>query len=138
LTSTLGNAAASIAVIEGNTTLAAQLQTDTAAAVTAIQNWKSGTPAQNVVAALNIVIQDINLICANGICGSYEPLIVLALGTVQSIIAIVDPGATPAEAKVGPNARVHLAYYPVNAKDFKTQWNNIANSNSQLAAVAIK
>ncbi|MGC2139262.1 MAG: hypothetical protein WA627_15985 [Candidatus Sulfotelmatobacter sp.] len=138
LTSTLGNAASSIASLEGNATLAAQLKTDTTAAVAAINNWKSGTPAQNVVQALNIVINDLNLICPS-ICGPYEPLIVLALGTVQSIIAIVDPSATPAAAKVGPNARVRLGTpAPKDAKAFVAAWNGICASDPALAHATIQ
>ena len=140
LTNTLGTAAASIATLEGNTALAAKLQADTAAAATAIQNWKSGTNAQMAVEAINIVIDDLNLICpVGGICGPYGPLIVLALGTAQSIIAILNPTATPNAAKVGPNARVNLGHpAPKTAAEFKAQWNGIAQSDPALASLVLK
>src|SRR5271170_5276536 len=96
LTSILGSSAASIASIEGNPTLAAQLQTDTAAAVTAVDNWKSGTPASNVIQALNIVEDDLNLF---PVSGPYIPLIDLAIGTVESILALLPaPAASAAVA----------------------------------------
>ena len=139
LTSTLGTAAASIATLEGNTTLAAQLKTDTAAAVVAIQNWKSGSIGTAVVQALNIVIDDLNLICPpGGLCGPYAPLILLALGTVQSIIAIVDPMAVPTASKVGPNGQVRLGgSVPKNKSQFVSQWNGICQSDPALAGLKI-
>ena len=134
LTSTLGNAAAGIAALEGNATLATQLRTDTAAATVDINNWKQGNASQNVVQALNLVVDDLNLICppANASCGMYAPLIILAVATEQSIIQIVAPGQALKSAKVNTD------YVPANSATFKTAWNNIANANPQLRSAAIK
>lgn len=134
LTSTLGNAAAGIAALEGNATLAAQLRTDTAAATVDINNWKQGNASQNVVQALNLVVDDLNLICpsTNASCGMYAPLIILAVATAQSIIQIVAPGQALKSAKVNTD------YVPTDAAKFKTEWNNIANANPQLRSAAIK
>ena len=84
--SILGSTAASIAAIEGNPTLAAKLTTDTAAAVAAINAWKSGTPDSEVILALNLVEDDLNLFPSTG---PYVPLIDLAIGTVESILALL-------------------------------------------------
>jgi hypothetical protein len=141
LVGTLGNAASAIAVVEGNTTLAAQLKTDTAAAVTAITNWKQGTPSQNALQTLNIVIDDLNLICpANdptNICGPYGPLVALALGTAESIIAILAPSATTFGVH-GDVQKTNLGYYPTNSKDFEKQWNAYCVTSPALAQLAIK
>jgi hypothetical protein len=138
LTTTLGNAAASIASFEGNAALAAQLQTDTAAATAAIQNWKSGTPAQNVVQALQIVVDDLNLLSQIPGAAQYAPLISLALSTAISIIEIVDPGAVPtamAKVKLGG---VSTAGAPKSAKEFRARWNGICSTNPHLAKVELK
>ena len=141
LTSVLGNAAVSIANLEGNSALAAQLQTDTAAATAAIQNWKQGTPAQNVVQALQIVESDLNLIAQIPGAQQYAPLIALALSTVISIIEIVDPGAVPAamaKVKVAGVSTATTAVAPKTKKEFVARWNQICASNSQLAGATIK
>jgi hypothetical protein len=97
LASTLGNAGASIAAIEGNTALATKIQTDTVAAVAAITSWKSGTNAQMALEAIQLVEDDLNLLPINS---AYEPLILLALGTAASIIAILNPTAVSAHIPV--------------------------------------
>jgi hypothetical protein len=138
LVSTLGTAAASIATLEGQTALAAKLQTDTAAAAAIIKNWKQGTPAQNAIEAINLVIDDLNLICpAGGVCGPYAPLVLLALGTAESIIQILNPAATVYGTKMTVQ-KTNLGHYPATAKDFKTQWNNYCGTNASLAPLAIK
>lgn len=138
LTATLGNASAQIAMIEGNTTLAAQLSTDTAAAVKQINAWKGGSPAHNAVLALGIVETDLSLICPSSgagwqaSCAVYAPLIQLALGTTQTIIELIDPTAGL------KTARVNLGGAPTTAKEFKAQWNGICGTSPAYAKLAIK
>lgn len=137
LTSTLGNAAASVAALEGNTAAATQLTNDTAAAVAAITNWKKGTPAQNVIQALNIVESDLNLIPGTS---QYAPLIVLAISTVESIIALL-PQPSPANRPayvLGGGGDYRLVSPAKNAKDFKVKWNAIVAENPKLSAAMIK
>lgn len=121
LTNILGNAAASVASVEGNPGLAAKLTTDTAAAVTIINNWKSGTPSQNVVEAINLVIDDLNLFPSTG---PYAPLIVLALSTAESIIEIVQPPSSAPAIKA--HAKVATVPPAATAKEFKARWNALA------------
>lgn len=135
LVTTLGNSAASIASLEGNTTLSAKLQADTAAAATAIANWKSGSPAQMAIQAINIVEDDLNLF---PIAGEYEPLIVLALSTAASIIELLNPQETRVTVKNEKGRHLQLAQAPKTVKDYKTQWNNICNSNSKFSSLVIK
>lgn len=133
LTKTLGSAAVNIANLEGNTSLAGKLTTDTAAAVSIITNWKSGTPAQNVIEALQIVEDDLNLIPGTS---QYAPLIDIAIGTVQTILAMlpVPAGNTVAHGRV-----VHLGSpAPKNAHEFKKQWAGVIKLHPNLSAAAIK
>lgn len=133
LTNILGTSAASIVALEGNTGLAAQLKSDTAAAVSAVSGWKTGTPAQNVIQALGIVEDDLNLIPATG---PYVPLIDLAIGTVESIIALLPPptGASPSFATAHAKRTITLhGPIPSTASQYKTQWNSLApDSASKL------
>jgi len=133
LVTTLGNASASIATLEGNTALAAKLQTDTAAASSAALNWKKGSAGTEVVEALNLVEADLNLIPGTS---QYAPLVDLAIGTVESIIELVQPGAasiTPANPRVGVTHRVYLANPPKSAAQFRTAWNSVKAQHPELA-----
>lgn len=132
LVTVLGNAASTIAALEGNTQLAATLKTDTAAASSAVLNWKKGTPTQNVIQALNLVEADLNLIPGTG---KYAPLVDLAVGTVESIMEIVQPGSSsPNGVMARPNIthRVYLAKPPKDAAQFQKEWNAIAPSEAQI------
>lgn len=126
----VGVSVQSLLVIESVTdpALSARIQADFTAASTAVLNWKKGTPAQDVIQALNIVQADINLIPLNPVD---QALIVLAIGTVNSILALL-PG-TPAAATA--SASFHA---PKNAKEFKKQWNAIVAANPSLARAAQK
>lgn len=124
LAQVLGNAGANIAQLEGNSDLSLKLQTDTTAAVSAITNWKTGTPAQEAIEALNLVADDLSLIPGTS---KYQPLIVLAVGTVESILALLPQPAT--QSRVVVKSRVQLTNPPKNAGDFKKQWDAIAASN---------
>jgi hypothetical protein len=138
LVTTLGNASASIAALEGNTALAATLKADTAAATTAVLNWKSGTPTQNVIQALNLVEADLNLIPS---ISQYAALVDLAIGTVESIIEIVQPGASSIDSvntRPGVTHRVYLANAPKNAAQFKAAWQAKIDANPALAKAAIR
>src|SRR5882757_9083424 len=131
LVSILGSSAASIASIQGNQPLADKLKTDTAAAVVAVTNWKSGTPAQDAFQALNLVEDDLNLFPA---LGAYGPLIDLAIGTVESILALLPQSAAP-QARHAPRRAVSLSQpVPKTAKAYKAQWNAIAKGNPALSS----
>ncbi len=127
LTAVLGNAASSIAALEGNPALAQKLKTDTATAVGQIAQWKAGTPAQDVIEALNLVEDDLNLIPGTS---QYAPLVDLAIGTVESILALL-PGHSTVTGAMSTHASRHrravtLAKPPKDAKEFKAQWNSLA------------
>ena len=72
LVTALGNAAASVAAIENNPTLAAKIQADTAAASAQVLAWKAGTPSQNAVQALELVETDLSLVCPTTASGGWQ------------------------------------------------------------------
>lgn len=155
----LGNATASIASIEGNTALATQIKTDTAAASASVLAWKSGTPAQDAIEALNIVEDDLNLIpiCAavvndgkvahvSGLdgdsanCAGILALVDLGIGTIESILAML-PASTPASVNAGHPRRsvtpVHVTRWGDSSREFKDRWNKIVATDGSLTPVAI-
>lgn len=140
LTTTLGTAVANIATLEGNTTLATQLSADTKAASTAILNWKSGAPTTEVIQALGIVEDDLNLIPGTS---EYAPLIDIAIATVQTILATI-PVPTVAPTPAAPvTAKARRAVYlghpaPNDAKQFKKEWNAVIAVNPTLGNAVIK
>lgn len=119
LTNVLGTQAANIAKLEGNPALSAKLITDTAAAVAAIDSWKSGSPATEAIEALNLVAADLNLLPVNP---KYAPLVDLAIGTVESILAILPSSGTNAHVL----RHAPLSNPPKTAKEFKARWNALA------------
>lgn len=134
LIATVGTAVATLETLQGNTAVVVQIQSDTRAAQLAIQNWKSGTPAQDVLQALTILQSDINLLPVNA---TDQALIQLALGTVEQIVALF-PGAVPPVAAAKAVRPVKLEFTVRNKNDFKKQWNAIVNSNPSLAGAAIQ
>jgi len=135
LVQTLGNSASQIAAIEGNASLASKLLTDTGAAVTAIDNWKAGSPTQEVIEVLNVVEDDLNLF---PITSAYAPLIDLAIATAESIIALLP--ASPAPLATGtygavahtPHRHVQLGYAPPkSAKEYRKRFNAIVAAHPE-------
>ncbi len=136
LVSTAGTAVSSLLVFEGNTTTAAKINADFAAASTAISGWKSGSPTQDIAELLNIVEDDLNLI---PISTEDQAFIDLGIGAVDQLLALfpapaattpvtVSPSVTRASYQVStvrhvPHRRVYLAKTPKTAKEFKAQWN---------------
>jgi hypothetical protein len=131
-----GAAVSSVATIENDPALASKLTTDFSAASQAVLAWKAGTPAQDVVEALDLVEQDLSLFPVN----SQEVVLIdLAIGTVEAIIVAIEPSAANSAAIVARSAlSVHLATPPKNAKAFKAQWQALINANPALSKYALK
>lgn len=127
LAQTLGNSAAQVATLENNPALAAKLTADTTAAVSAIQNWKSGSPATEAIEALNLVEDDLSLV---PIASQYAPLIDLAIGTVESILSLL-PQTQALGNLSAHTARRHVVLQnpPKTAAAFNKQFNAIAKQN---------
>ena len=85
IVTTLGNTIAAVETLEGNSALAAQIQKDTAAAQSAVLGWKAGSPTQDVVQALNLVVSDLNLLPV-AISPTDAALIALAVSTVEELL----------------------------------------------------
>lgn len=134
LVSTLGGAAASIATALGDSALAEKIATDTAAVVTAVNNWKAGKGTSAiVVAVLNTVLSDINLIPVSPI---FQTLIALAITTAESLITIFSAGtASGMKAAYEDSLK---AGAPQDSDHFKTKWNGICDADARLAPVRIK
>ena len=130
LVSVLGSATSNIANLEGNPALAAQLKADTAAAVSAISNWQSGSPATVAIEALNILAADLSLIPGTS---AYAPLIDLAIGTIDSILALIPSSAVSVHA----SRSVHLQNAPKTKSQFKVQWDGIVAQHPALSSAAI-
>jgi hypothetical protein len=139
LTNTLGTSAANIAKLEGNSTLSTKMLADTAAAVAAIDSWKSGSPATEAIEALNLVEDDLNLIPGTS---QYAALVDLCIGTVESILALLPQTSTTTTAPTAAAANVArrhvaLANPPKTAKQFRQQWDAIVKANPALAAAKL-
>jgi hypothetical protein len=137
LAQTLGATASSIAAIENNPALAAKITTDTAAAVAAIQAFKPGSNSQDVIQVINIVIDDINLVPN---VGPYAPLVTLALGTAESLIALFAPASTVSTPSIilPRTAQAPGQLHAVdNAKDFKAQVKAFNKANPNLIPVKV-
>jgi len=130
LTQTLGTAAANIATLEGNSALGAKLTVDTAAAVSAVTNWKSGSNATMAIEALSLVEDDLNLIPGTS---QYTLLIDLAIGTVQSILAMLPQSTTAAAVRHTARRSIVITQpSPKTAKAFRHQWNEIIAVHPEL------
>jgi len=113
-----GTAIASLETIEGHGDLAAQIQKDFGDAQTAVLNWKSGTPTQDVHQALAIVVNDLNLLPVSQQTQEY---IILAVGTVQAVLDLF-PGTDPQFATTARAMRVQIVA-PKSEKEFRARWN---------------
>jgi hypothetical protein len=145
LITTACNSVSALAQLEGYSIDQVKLKADCAAASTAVLNWQAGTPAQNVLEALNLVDDDLDLIPVDN---KTKALIDLAIGTVDQVITLVDPSAQPAAgAPVASQvAFMWTAYqktaarhhhrklpHPVwDAKDYKKQWNALVAQQAEL------
>lgn len=116
-----GTAIASLETIEGNTDRAAQIQQDFNLAQTAVLNWKTGSPTEDVAQALLLVQNDLSLLPVSVRTQAY---IELALGTVQSILDLFPATTQPAFAVTAKVARVQIVA-PKTAAEFKKSWNAI-------------
>lgn len=138
LVNELGTACAGLATLENRPATATDCQKDSAAVAIGINNWKNGGPAQEAIEAIQLVENDIGLI--PDVSPQVDALILLALGTAQSIIEILDPNAaTPAalQARAMASGRsVHLTNPPRSAAAFKAQWNALCTGS--VAAAALK
>jgi hypothetical protein len=131
LTGTFGGAMAAVAAVEGNSALAQKITSDTAVAVAAIDNFKPGTPSQDTVQVINIVIADLNLLPLSGNEGA---LVAIALAAAEGVITAIEaesPGSTANFTKLTrAPATTPVAH---NRDQFVALWNATINANPSLS-----
>lgn len=82
-----------ITILDPNWPGLSQYRTDSAAAITAIENWQSGTPGEEAVEALDNLIADISLF---PVPVEYQAVIDIALNGIKSVIVLVEENETGA------------------------------------------
>lgn len=127
----LGTNAANVAKLIGNTALAQQITTYSSMAVSAVKDWKNGSPVDQAIQALSALEPVLNVIPATS---PYAPLIDICIATVQSILAMLPPPTHPSTQMTVVHARVvHLGHpIPQNAKEFRKQWNDVIRQHPEL------
>lgn len=147
LVTALGTAVASLETIEGNSVAAVKVQTDTTAAAAAFTNWKAGTPAQDVIEALNLVEDDLNLL---PVSPQDQALVDLGIGVVDELLALLPAPASTVQPAVYRGSVQMLQASDVkhrhpklkkpvkSVKEFKKQWNAIVATHPELKAAAAK
>jgi hypothetical protein len=136
LLQTVGTAVSSLEAIEGNTTLASQLQKDFTTASQDVLAWQPGTASQDVIQALNLVESDLNLL---PVSAEDSALVDLAVGTIDAILtditaktpATVTNGAVTALKVAAPHAQ--LSNPPKNSKAFRKAWNKELQKHPTLS-----
>lgn len=146
-----GTAVTSLLILENDVALADILQKDFQAASVAVLNWKVGTPAQDVVQALNIVDADLDLI---PVTDKDKALINLAIGTVDEIISLFPAPVQTAPVNNAPfnPVALRIAYEQtatrkhhkkldkpiLSAKGFKKAWNEELKKHPELSKAKAK
>lgn len=140
LVTTLGNAVAAVYGVLGNSSLATIIKNDTAAAVAAINGWTPGSPAQDVIQALNLLIQNLGLIVP-GIGPVAAGLVALAVSTVEEILADfgVTAPLTAAQLKIAAASGKYPSEGTLRSihSSFRSVWKRKAASDAQLATIVV-
>ena len=133
LAQTLGNAVANLATLLGNTSLASQITGYTTALVNAIKTWVSGSPTANIIQIISDLEDAINLI---PVTPEIQALILLALGTIQGILAFF-PNQSVASAVAARTKApaVKLAKVPHSSSIFKLTWNSLVPADLSGAVI---
>ena len=136
----VANAVTQVLTLEGDTAQATRVQQALTAFQTATANWKSGTPSQDVVEAINALAAALD---AFPLTSQYAPLIGLALTTLDAILAIVAPGTLTPNVR-GAARRNHEALKalygkpaPQSPKAFRKAWEDTRLSHGLTAAPAL-
>jgi len=152
LAQTLGNAAANLETILGNTASATAISNATAEVVTALQNWVPGTTDQTIIEAIGLLEALINDV---PVSPQVAELIDLCLVTIQGILALLPASQASLAAAVTvaaskkstkplrtPTAQsIGLAKPPHTKADFASAWDKLLaaamTKNPKLAAAKI-
>lgn len=119
LTRALGSAIANLAAALGHSDWADKLRHDTDVIVAAVERWKEGTSAADILRLLNDLIRDIKLL---EVLEPYRPLVVFALGTAASLIDFFNRNGG---GNVQPDTPIRLTLPPHDAHEFNHDWDAI-------------
>ena len=140
LTDALDSTVQVIKIVDPTWTGLAQLQTDTAAAIAAINGWTEGTTGQNVIEILNIVEDDISLF---PVPPQYQAIIVIAIDGIKSIIVLVDEHSTGTTQVAAAKVMASAKWTPPTVqyegtRQFAVAFNKALSSHPELASAKIK
>jgi hypothetical protein len=136
-----------IKVLDPNWSGLAKFEADSAAAIKAIEGWKSGTPAQDVVEIINDLIDDVNLF---PVSPTYQVVITIALDGLKSIIVMLEEHSSgPTQvAAVKVMERItqegsHAAWVPPTVvyegtRQFTSAWNKAVSQFPNIAQCKMK
>lgn len=114
----LGNAVVQLITGIVSPELAQKIRHDTEMIIALVRGWKEGQPAQEIIRSINRLIQDMQTLA---LPEKFKPLIDLALGTLASIIEHLMAHGGGEQ----PATKVRITKPPLNAKEFREEWNCI-------------
>jgi phosphohistidine swiveling domain-containing protein len=123
LVTAVGQGIVNLLTFLGNTTAASQVEGYINTAVNDITSWTPGTVATEVINALNDVAAFISAIPG---LGAYAALISLAVGTIDSVIALFTQNSpAPPTTAIRPRTVpvVNLPGAPTKASQYESVWN---------------
>lgn len=131
LATTLANAIAVIAGLQGKPEVGQKLKADALLISQAVRTWKPGMPAGDIVRLINNLIRDLNTL---PIDDKYRPFIIMALGTAAHMIDILTQNTGR------PETSVRLVQPPSTAKEFREDWNAVraATPDVEQAPILMK
>lgn len=137
LVAIVGTTIASLETVEGNTTAVTKIQADTAAATAQVLAWKTGTPTTEVIEALNLVEDDLNVL---PISTEDQQFVDLAIGTINEVLALLPANTTTATVAHDTiqHRKVSLAKTPKDVKTYKKIWNGLAAKTTKFAGTKLQ
>lgn len=100
--------------------------------------WVKGTPAQDVIQALNDVLAAIGQM---PVTNATSQLIGIAIAAIEHVIEAIDPAATPtvsAQTATAQAANLKWSRFATTPKDiYKSAWNGELSNHPELAAAKL-
>ena len=119
---------------QGSTTLASNLAALFAVARNSVLTWVKGSPAQDVIQALNNVLAAIARI---PVTSGTSVLISIAIAAIEHVIEAIDPSAIPLPSAQAANLKwSRFARTPKEI--YKSAWNGEIANHPELAAAKLK
>jgi len=123
---------------QGGTALAAKLTALFAVARSAVLTWVKGSPAQDVIQALNEVLA---VIAQIPVTNATSLLVAIAIAAIEHVIEAIDPTATPtlsAQTATAQAANLKWSRFAMTPKEiYKSAWNGELANHPELAAAKL-